>query len=588
MIIDTHLRAYLVGLCLFAACRAPVLAAAPLALESTEGMVVSAQHQASQVGAAILQQGGNAIDAAVAMGYALAVTHPCCGNVGGGGFMVLHLADGRDTFINFREKAPQAARADMYLDAAGNAVSAKSIDGYLAVGVPGTVLGLETARQKYGTLPRAALIAPAIGLAQDGFILTRGDVDVLDDATQAFRAQPNVAAIFLKNGAPFQPGDRLVQKDLAATLRAISEGGADAFYHGTIPDTVAAASRANGGILTAADFAAYTITESSPITCTYRGYTVVSAPPPSSGGVTLCEMLQILQAFPLHDLGFHSAASVHVLTEAMRFAYRDRNTYLGDPAFVQNPTQRLLSAEHINEIRARIQPGRATPSASLPGLGGADEHPTTTHYSVADKFGNAASVTFTINNDFGAKVIAGNTGFFLNDEMDDFTAKPGTPNLFGLVQGKANAIAPGKRPLSSMTPTLVLKGGKPVLIVGTPGGSRIITTVLEVIVNVIDHGMTVQEAVDAPRIHHQWLPDTVAGEPFAFSADTTYALSKMGYKVVDLEPWGTGNAAEMIGIAPADTKAAKALGFPRAARFYGASDSRAPAGSAAAPGAAAP
>jgi gamma-glutamyltranspeptidase/glutathione hydrolase len=583
MITATNPRACFLGLCMFLACSAPGVAAAPPALESTEGMAVSAQHQASEVGAAILRQGGNAIDAAVAMGYALAVTHPCCGNLGGGGFMILHLADGRNTFINFREKAPQAAHADMYLDAAGNAVSAKSIDGYLAVGVPGTVLGLESARQKYGTLPRAALIAPAIGLAQDGFILTRGDVDVLDDATKKFREQPNVAAIFLKDGAPFEPGDRLIQQNLAATLRAISTGGSDAFYHGPIPETVAAASRANGGIVTAADFAAYTITESSPITCAYRGYTIVSAPPPSSGGVTLCEMLQILQGYPLHDLGFHSAASVHVLTEAMRFAYRDRNAYLGDPAFVQNPTQRLLSAEHISEIRAQIHPGHATPSATLQGLGGADERPTTTHYSVADKFGNAVAVTFTINDDFGAKVIAGDTGFLLNDEMDDFTAKPGVPNLFGLVQGKANAIAPGKRPLSSMTPTIVLKDGKPVLIVGTPGGSRIITTVLEVIVNVIDHGMTVQEAVDAPRIHHQWLPDTVAGEPFAFSADTVHALSRMGYKVVALEPWGTGNAAEIIGIAPADAKAAKALGFPRPGRFYGASDSRAPAGSAATP-----
>ena len=546
-------------------------------------MVVTAQHEASDVGAAILRQGGNAIDAAVAVGYALAVTHPCCGNLGGGGFMTIHLADGRSTFINFREKAPQAASADMYLDKAGNPVSTKSLDGYLAVGVPGTVMGLETARQKYGTLPRETLMAPAIHLADAGFVVTRGDVDVLEDATKQFREQPNVAAIFLKGGETLAPGDRLVQKDLAGTLRAISQGGAEAFYHGAIPQAVAAASRAGGGILTAADFADYTVTEAAPITCGYRGYTILSAPPPSSGGVTLCEMLQVLARYPMKTLGFHSAASLHAMTEAMRFAYKDRNTYLGDPAFVQNPVERLLSAAHIQEIQAQIHAGHATPSASLQGGAMADEHPTTTHYSVVDKLGNAVSVTFTINNDFGAKVIAGNTGFFLNDEMDDFTAKPGVPNLFGLVQGKANAIAPGKRPLSSMTPTLVLKQGKPVLVVGTPGGSRIITTVLEVIVNVIDHGMTLQEAVDAPRMHHQWLPDTVAGEPYAFSADTTRALTGMGYKVVDLEPWGAGNAVEAIGIAPADAKAAQALGFPRPARFYGASDSRAPAGSAAAP-----
>jgi gamma-glutamyltranspeptidase/glutathione hydrolase len=352
-------------------------------------------------------------------------------------------------------------------------------------------------------------------------------------------------------------------------LRAISAGGPDAFYHGAIPAAVGAASHAHGGLLTAEDFAAYTVTELAPVTCPYRGYTVVSAPPPSSGGVTLCEMLQILQGYPLKALGFHSSGSVHVMTEAMRHAYRDRNTYLGDPAFIDNPTARLLSESYAQTIRAHIQADRATPSAALAGLAAADEHATTTHYSVVDHLGNAVAVTYTINDSFGAKVIAGGTGFFLNDEMDDFTAKPGVPNMFGLVQGKANAVAPGKRPLSSMTPTLVLKDGKPVLVVGTPGGSRIITTVLEVIVNVIDHGMTLQEAVDAPRIHHQWWPDTVAAEPFALSADTVKALTAMGYKVVDLEPWGAGNAAESIRIAP---------GF-----LYGAHDSRAPAGSAAAP-----
>jgi gamma-glutamyltranspeptidase/glutathione hydrolase len=523
------------------------------------------------------------VDAAVAVGYALAVTHPCCGNLGGGGFMVIHFADGRNTFINFREKAPLAARADMFLDPHGNPVSDKSVNGYLAVGVPGTVLGLETARRKYGTLPRSTLMAASIGLAQDGFVLTQGDVDVLEAATAEFRAQPNVAAIFLNQGAPFKSGERLVQKNLAATLRAVSEGGAQAFYHGPIAEAVSAASHANGGLLTQKDFADYTITESEPLSCRYRDFTLLSAPPPSSGGVTLCEMLQILQAYPLKTLGFHSSQSVHWMAEAMRFAYRDRNSYLGDPAFVDNPTAQLLSAQHTAAIRAQIQPRRATPSTSLGMETGAHEKAMTTHYSIVDHQGNAVSVTFTINDDFGAKVIAGDTGFFLNDEMDDFTAKPGTANMFGLVQGKANSIAPGKRPLSSMTPTIVLKDGKPILVVGTPGGARIITTVLEIIVNVIDHGMTVQEAVDAPRIHHQWLPDTLAGEPFAFSADTAASLTHMGYHLVALEPWGAGNAAEVIGIAPADAAEARALGFPRPGVLYGASDSRAPAGSAAAP-----
>jgi gamma-glutamyltranspeptidase / glutathione hydrolase len=564
-------------------CANPSWAAAPPALESTQGMVVTAQHLASDVGAAVLRQGGNAIDAAVAVGYALAVTHPCCGNLGGGGFMVIHLADGRDTFINFREMAPHGARADMYLDARRNAIPEKSLEGYLAVGVPGTVMGLETAREKYATLPRAALMEPAIRLAQDGFILTRADVDVLTDATATFRAQPNVAAIFLKQGNPFEPGDRLVQTDLAETLRQISAGGTAAFYQGAIAETVAAASQAHGGLLTREDFAAYTVTESTPLACPYRGYTVISAPPPSSGGVVLCEMLRVLDGYPLRSLGFHSSESVHLMTEAMRNAYRDRNTYLGDPAFVDNPLQRLLSPEHARAIRSRIVAGRATPSATLSGAAGAHKNATTTHYSIVDRFGNAVAVTFTINDDFGAKVIAGNTGFFLNDEMDDFTSKLGTANYFGLVQGKANAIAPGKRPLSSMTPTIVLKQGKPVLTVGSPGGARITTTVLEIIVNVIDHGMTLQEAVDAPRIHHQWLPDTLAAEPFALSADTASALTKMGYTVVPLEVWGAGNAAEAIGIAPLEPASSKALGFPRPGVFYGASDSRAPAGAPAAP-----
>jgi gamma-glutamyltranspeptidase/glutathione hydrolase len=558
-------------------------AAAPLAAESADGMVVSAQHAASEAGAAVLRRGGNAIDAAVAVGYALAVTHPCCGNLGGGGFMVIHLADGTNTFLNFREKAPAAATADMYLDARGNAVAEKSVSGYLAVGVPGTVMGLETARKEYGTLSRAQLLAPAVELAGRGFVLTRGDVDVLEAGTAEFRGQPNVAAIFLNHGVPFKPGERLIQTQLAATLRTLQDGGVEAFYHGVIAESVAAASRAHGGLLTTADLAAYTVTESAPLACRYRGYVVLSAPPPSSGGVILCEMLRILEGYPLRAEGFHSSESVHQMTEAMRYAYRDRNRYLGDPAFVENPVERLMSDANAAGIRARIAAHRAGSSAALGTDPDAPENATTTHYSVVDHGGNAVSVTFTLNDDFGAKVIAGDTGFFLNDEMDDFTAKPGVPNLFGLVQGTRNAIAPNKRPLSSMSPTIVLKDGRPLLVIGTPGGSRIITTVLEIILNVIDHGMTLQEAIDAPRIHHQWLPDTLAAEPFALSRDTTRALTRMGYHLVPLEVWGTGNAAAGVGIAPLDANAAKALGFPRPGLLYGAIDSRAPAGSAASP-----
>lgn len=561
----------------------PVPAAAPAALESEAGMVVSAQHEASEAGAAVLRQGGNAVDAAVAVGYALAVTHPCCGNLGGGGFMVIHLANGRDTFINFRERAPLAATRDMYLDAQGNFVPERSVDGYLAVGTPGTVLGLETARREYGTLGREALIAPAIRLAQDGFLLQQGDVDVFAESNDAFRREANVAAVFLRDGMPLRVGDRLVQSDLARTLKTISDGGADAFYRGPIAEAVVAASRAHGGLLTMGDFAAYSISESAPLSCSYRGFTILSAPPPSSGGVTLCEMLRILEGYPMQRYGFHSSASVHALTEAMRYAYRDRNNFLGDPDFVSNPIDRLLSETHIREVRARIQPGKAG-SSKLPGsAAAAGEHHQTTHYSVADRMGNAVSVTYTINNSFGAKVIAGDTGFLLNDEMDDFTGKPGAPNLFGLVQGEANAVAPGKRPLSSMTPTIVMQAGHPVLVLGVPGGARIITTVLQVIVNVIDYGMSLSEAIDAPRIHHQWLPDTLAGERFAFSADTAAALKQMGYALEELPDWGAENSVEAIGLAPAGPVRPGALAFPRSGRLYGVSDARGPAGSAAAP-----
>ncbi len=560
------------------------LAVSPPPLESSQGMVVTTSHVASDVGAAVLRQGGNAIDAAVAIGYALAVTHPTAGNIGGGGFMTIHLANGKDTFINFREKAPHAATATMYQDAKGNVIPGKSLTGYLAVGIPGTVLGLETARKKYGTMSLETLITPAIGLAETGFMMVRGDVDDFDaDSTAILLKQPNIAAIFLPGGKVMQPGDRLIQRNLAATLKLIRDGGPDAFYKGPIAAAVVAASQAHGGILTKADFAGYTVSETAPITCQYRGYTLVSAPPPSSGGIVMCQMFKVLEAYPLGEYGFHSSAELHVMTEAMRNAYFDRNTFLGDPAFVNNPIERLLSPAHIEEIRARIKPNQATPSLTLGQTAAPPENRNTTHYSVLDKSGNAVAVTYTLNNSFGAKVMAGDTGFILNDEMDDFSAKPGAPNLDGLIYGTANAIAPGKQPLSSMSPSVVLKDGKVLLVVGTPGGSRIITTVFETIVNVLDHGMTLQEAIDAPRVHHQWLPDTLAAEPYALSADTAAALTHMGYKIVPLENWGSGNAVEAIGVAPADLPLAKKLGFPRPGLIYGAADSRAPAGSPAAP-----
>ncbi|MEL6064521.1 MULTISPECIES: gamma-glutamyltransferase [unclassified Methylobacterium] len=567
----------------------PARAASGPAVEAGNGMVVSSQRLASQVGADILKAGGNAVDAAVAVAYAEAVVNPCCGNLGGGGFLVLHAADGRSRFINFRETAPAAATRDMYLDAAGNVVKGASLRGWKAAGVPGTVLGLNTALARYGTLPLAQVMAPAIALARDGFVLTRGDTDILESGTKLFAGQENVARIFLRpDGTPWRPGDRLIQADLARTLEAIAGHGADAFYKGAIPQAVEAASRAGGGLLNAADFAAYTVTESEPLTCRYRGATILSAPPPSSGGVTLCEILGILDGYDLRAAGFNSARTVHLMVEAMRRAYADRNLLLGDPAFVENPVARLLSPAYAEKLRASIRPDRATPSAEIhpdPGLE-THERPETTHISVMDKAGNAASLTYTINGYFGAGVIAGDTGFFLNDEMDDFTVKTGVPNLFGLVQGTKNAIQPGKRPLSSMSPTIVLRDGKVGLVAGSPGGSRIITINAQTLINMLDFGMEPQEAVDAPRIHHQWLPDTVYAEPFALSADTKGILRGMGHTIVEQKPWG---AEELIAVRAAAPDAPEAASSGndasrtqrmRPGLLYGANDNRRPAGAA--------
>ncbi|KID03791.2 gamma-glutamyltransferase [Hafnia alvei] len=562
-------------------------AASMPAVEAKNGMVVSSQHLASQVGVDILKMGGNAIDAAVAVGYAQAVVNPCCGNIGGGGFMTIHLANGEDTFINFRETAPAAASANMYLDENGNVKKGASLYGYLAAGVPGTVLGLDTAQRKYGKLTRQQVMEPAIKLARDGFILNRGDTDILDTTIAKFRDDPEAARIFLRpNGDPLQPGDRLIQADLANTLESIAQNGPDAFYQGKIPQAVEAAAKKGGGILTAKDFADFRIAETAPITCSYRGYEFVSAPPPSSGGVTLCEILNVLEGYDLKASGFNSAQTIHTMTEAMRHAYMDRNTFLGDPAFVKNPTEKLLSKEYAAEIRKQIQPEIATPSSRVqPGME-PHEKPETTHYSIVDHSGNAVSTTYTINGRFGSVVIAPGTGFFLNDEMDDFTVKVGEQNMYGLVQGATNAIAPGKRPLSSMTPTLVTKDGKVFMVVGSPGGSRIITITLQTVLNVIDHGMAPQEAVDAPRIHHQWLPDEVYFEQRSLSADTQKLLQERGYKLVEQTPWGAAELI-MVGLPGAAGVSSESSGNDSAVSgkvregfIYGANDVRRPSGSA--------
>lgn len=562
-------------------------AASESAVEAKKGMVVSSQHLASQIGADILKSGGNAIDAAVAVGYAQAVVNPCCGNIGGGGFMTIHLADGKDLFINFRETAPGAASVDMYLDKDGKLVKDASLYGYLASGVPGTVKGLDYALEKYGTMSRQQVMAPAIKLAREGFVLTRADTDVLDTTTERFKQDPEVARIFLKpDGSSFQPGDLLVQTDLANTLEKIAQNGPSAFYEGEIPEIVEKASKKNGGILTTKDFADFTITDTAPVSCTYRGYQFISAPPPSSGGVTICQTLNILEGYDLKEMGFNSADYIHTLTEAMRHAYMDRNTFLGDPEFVDNPTEKLLSKAYAEELRKEIKPNQATPSTQVqPGIG-PHEKPETTHYSIVDEKGNAVSTTYTINGRFGSVVIPPGTGFFLNDEMDDFTTKVGEKNLYGLVQGERNSIAPGKRPLSSMSPTIVTKDGKVFLVLGSPGGSRIISITLQTALNIIDHGMPPQEAVNAPRIHHQWLPDEVYYEQRGVSKDTLALLDKMGYQMVEQTPWG---AAELIMVAIPEGAGVSAKssgndsavsGKVREGFIYGSNDVRRPAGSA--------
>ncbi|ESX21444.1 MULTISPECIES: gamma-glutamyltransferase [unclassified Mesorhizobium] len=550
-------------------------AASPQPAKGEHGMVVTAQHLASEAGVEVLKKGGNAVDAAVAVGYALAVVYPNAGNIGGGGFMTIRFKDGKSTFLDFRERAPLAATKTMYLDKDGNPVKGASLDGYLAVGVPGSVAGFEMAREKYGTLPRQDLMAPAIAYAKDGFILDQGDAASFASNAARLAKDPAAAAIFLKpDGKPYGAGERLLQPDLAASLAAISEKGAEAFYKGAIAGAIVKASGARGGILAKADFEQYKVRELQPVSCTYRGYEIVSSPPPSSGGVIICEILNVLEGYPLSYLGAGSAETVHVTVEAMRYAYVDRNSALGDPDFVDNPVSKLLDKGYAKEIRDKIDPFRAGVSQDLmpKGFGESKE---TTHYSIIDDDGNAVAITYTLNGSFGAGVVADGTGILLNNEMDDFTQKPGVPNLYGLVQGEANAIQPKKTPLSSMSPTIVAKDGKPFMVIGSPGGSRIITITLEAIVNVIDHGMNIQEAIDASRIHHQWLPDTIYVEPFGLSPDTEKLLAGMGYHL-DLADSTWGQAAGILVGGKSLAEIEKGGG----ARYNGAIDSRAASGEA--------
>jgi gamma-glutamyltranspeptidase/glutathione hydrolase len=561
-------------------------AADPAPVASSGFMVVSAQHLASDIGADVLRRGGNAYDAMVATAYALAVVYPQAGNLGGGGFLTLRQANGHVSFIDFREKAPLAATPAMFLDAAGNVIPGKSSYSWAATGVPGTAAGLEYIRAHYGTMSRQNLLAPAIKLAKNGFVLSQADAGVYTLMAPLLAGDSHTASIFLgKNGEPLQQGDRLTQPDLARSLKLLADRGTEAgFYRGPIAKAIIAASSAADGILAQADFDVYKPRELAPVECDYRGYHIISAPPPSSGGTTICEILKILAAYDLQKMGFHSAAEIAVMTEAMRQAFIDRNNRLGDPDFWKNPVETLISAEHAAKLRTRINPAHATPTAQLPPS--APEGSETTQISIVDAAGNAAALTYTLNGWFGSGHVAGNTGILMNDEMDDFTSKIGQANMSGLVQGRANQIVPGKTPLSSMSPTIVTKDGKLVMVIGSPGASRIISIVLEAIINTVDHNMTMTEAIDAPRIHHQGVPDILQLERNAISPDTRALLAARGYVMQETGNWGCAEAIMAGGITlnPRDNGNGGYLPVtaapPPGAKLFGAHDVRCGSGAA--------
>ncbi|EIS6336670.1 gamma-glutamyltransferase [Salmonella enterica] len=509
-------------------------------VRATQGMVASVDVMATQVGVDILKQGGNAVDAAVAVGYALAVTHPQAGNLGGGGFMLLRTKDGATTAIDFREMAPAGATRDMFLDEQGNPDSKKSLTSPLASGTPGTVAGLSLALEKYGSLPLNSVVRPAIKLAQEGFIVNDALADDLKTyGSEVLPHHENSKAIFWKDGEPLKKGDKLVQQDLANSLTMIAENGPDAFYKGDIARQIAQQMQQNGGLITTDDLAAYQAVERTPVSGEYRGYQIFSMPPPSFGGIHIVQILNILENFDMNKYGFGSADAIQIMAEAEKYAYADRSEYLGDPDFVNVPWQALTSKTYAKSIAGQIDINKAKPSSEIrPGKLAPYESDQTTHFSVVDKDGNAVAVTYTLNTTFGTGIVAGNTGILLNNQMDDFSAKPGVPNVYGLVGGEANAVGPKKRPLSSMSPTIVVKDGKTWLVTGSPGGSRIITTVLQMVVNTIDFGMNVAEATNAPRFHHQWLPDELRVEK-GFSPDTLKLLEQKGQKVALKEAMGS-------------------------------------------------
>ena len=496
------------------------------------GMVASEQELATQIGVDILKAGGNAVDAAVAVGFALAVALPNAGNIGGGGFMMVHDArSGKDIALDFREVAPRGASRNMYLDAAGKVIDGKSLYTHYAVGVPGTVAGMTHALSRWGSMPLARVMAPAIALADKGYPVSVTLAKTLEQEKKNMGRWPATQAVFWRNGAPLQSGERLVQKDLAQSLRLISQQGAKAFYEGAIAQKIVAEMAPHAHALSLLDLRDYKVAEREPVRGSYRGYQIVTMPPPSSGGAHLIQILNMMERWPMNQWGADSAQSVHYMTEAMKLAYADRSEYLGDPDFVKIPLKGLISKSYASELAASIKPQQARPGKDIrPGRPQPYESDQTTHYSVVDKAGNAVAVTYTLNTNFGSGIVARGTGILLNNEMDDFSAKPGVANAYGLVGGDANAVQAGKRPLSSMTPTLVLKDGKPVLVTGSPGGARIITTVLQQVVNHIDFGMNPAEAAATPRFHHQWTPDELRVEK-GFSPDTLALLRQWGHKV---------------------------------------------------------
>jgi gamma-glutamyltranspeptidase / glutathione hydrolase len=512
-------------------------------VHAQHGLVVSEHELASRAGVEIMQAGGNAVDAAVATGFALAVVYPPAGNIGGGGFMLVRMSDGTVHFLDYREKAPAAATHDMYLDAQGNVIPGASVYGYKASGVPGSVAGMVYAERKWGKLTLKQVMAPAIQLAREGYALSWDEARNLHDKHLSEFSESH--RVFQRNGDYYKPGEIFRQPDLARTLDRIAENPDD-FYHGSLAKELAAAMQKGGGLITADDLAHYEAKEREPVRGTYRGYDVISSPPPSSGGTTLIESLNILEGYDLAKMGDRSSQSIHFTTEAFRRAFFDRAEFMGDPDFAKIPVAQLLDKRYAAAWRETIDPTHASPSKELkrpavfseleqyaekhPPTGTPHESPQTTHYSVMDAEGNAVAVTTTLNAGFGSHVTADGLGFLLNDEMDDFSSKPGTPNIDGLIQAEANAIGPGKRPLSSMTPTIVAHDGKTVLVLGSPGSSKIITTVANVLMGVVDYGMNIQEAVNAPRFHNQWLPDVLYVEKW-FSPDTIGALHQMGYNI---------------------------------------------------------